>query len=294
MKKIYIDTDVGADCDDIGALAIALQAEKLGYCSVIGISHTTSSPYAADAIAIMLDYFGKKGMTIGCLEDEHQFYDESVVHYDQAMVEAYPNIQAKIEEAVRYARKALVTQEDGSVTFVTIGPLRNLADLLRSEPDDISPLDGAALFHKKVKEWVFMGGRFDEERIGEYNIVCDIENARHCLEEIRVPTMASDFLLGEDVISGILSKDIPPLRLAYDYFSGKGKGRSSWDPITMDYAIYGLGEHYDASPRGIISLQSKGVTVFEENPTGHHRYLVCKTTKKKIEHNLNHKMEGTL
>ena len=44
--------------------------------------------------------------------------------------------------------------------MLAVGPLRNIANLLQSQPDEISPLDGVALAAKKVKRLDIMGGMY--------------------------------------------------------------------------------------------------------------------------------------
>ena len=46
------------------------------------------------------------------------------------------------------------------MVILAVGPLRNMANLLRSPPDDVSPLDGTALVAKKVKRLDVMGGNY--------------------------------------------------------------------------------------------------------------------------------------
>ena len=49
-------------------------------------------------------------------------------------------------------RRVLAAQPDRSVAISSVGLLTNLAALLRSGPDDNSPLDGRALVAQKVGE----------------------------------------------------------------------------------------------------------------------------------------------
>ena len=63
-------------------------------------------------------------------------------------------------DAVNLYRELLSSQPDHSVVIVTVGYLTNLANLLESNPDQISPLNGKDLVQKKVKHLVCMGGRY--------------------------------------------------------------------------------------------------------------------------------------
>ena len=59
-------------------------------------------------------------------------------------------------DALAIYRKALASAPDGSVVICSVGALSNLEDLLRSRPDDRSPLPGAELVRTKVKNTVIM------------------------------------------------------------------------------------------------------------------------------------------
>ena len=63
-----------------------------------------------------------------------------------------------VPTAVEVYRQVLAEAEDHSVVISAIGFATNLADLLRSGPDDKSPLTGAELVGQKVKTVVWQGG----------------------------------------------------------------------------------------------------------------------------------------
>ena len=44
VKKIFIDTDMGSDCDDVAAVAILAHFHKLGKINLLGVSHTSANP----------------------------------------------------------------------------------------------------------------------------------------------------------------------------------------------------------------------------------------------------------
>ena len=57
-------------------------------------------------------------------------------------------------------RSVLHRAKDSSVNIVSVGFLTNLADLLRSEADDITEMSGLQLVRLKVRELVIMGGMY--------------------------------------------------------------------------------------------------------------------------------------
>ena len=60
-------------------------------------------------------------------------------------------------EATEVYRKVLSEAEDHSIVISSIGFVQNIANLLQSEPDQYSPLNGYDLIMKKVKTIVWQG-----------------------------------------------------------------------------------------------------------------------------------------
>ena len=65
---------------------------------------------------------------------------------------------SQVPDAVTLYRTALAKAEDRSVAVSSIGFVTNIAALLVSPADDISPLSGRDLVAQKVKTIVWMGG----------------------------------------------------------------------------------------------------------------------------------------
>ena len=70
MLKIIIDTDIGCDCDDAGALAVAHCLEKNGYCNLISMTHCTSRVDGCCAIDIINRYYGREDIPVGILQTD--------------------------------------------------------------------------------------------------------------------------------------------------------------------------------------------------------------------------------
>lgn len=60
-------------------------------------------------------------------------------------------------------RKLLVSHPDHSVKIISIGFVSSLVQLLESEPDEYSPLNGVELVAQKVHSLYVMGGKFGED-----------------------------------------------------------------------------------------------------------------------------------
>ena len=72
-------------------------------------------------------------------------------------------------------RRTLAAAEDHSVVIIQVGIAANLADLLRSPPDAISPLAGQQLVEKKCRLASVMAGCFEPQPNGRdrYLILSD-------------------------------------------------------------------------------------------------------------------------
>lgn len=134
------------------------------------------------------------------------------------------------------------------MTVISIGFLTNLAALLATPPDAISPLAGPALVAAKVAELVVMGGRYPSG--WEFNFGGGDPAATYQVVNgwpRGVPVTFSGGELGGDVFSGAaLAATAPPgspVLAAYQWYVGRcATARESWDPITTLYGILGLQE----------------------------------------------------
>src|SRR4030095_12947665 len=99
-------------------------------------------------------YFKRPGLLIGVPKGKALELKDSQ-HWTDTLLLKYPHKIKKNDEvlsATETYRKALASQPDRSVTIITVGFLTNLADLLRSSPDEYSKLKGKELVNKKVKQ----------------------------------------------------------------------------------------------------------------------------------------------
>ncbi len=301
MKKIFIDTDLGGDCDDVGAIALANILNRLGECELIGMTHTTSSNWGPACIDIINGFYGNH-IPLGATMEKGFFDGERYNTYAQKMAERFPSIyrnRSLAKEAVSFMRETLAQVEDGAVTMVFIGQLNNLARLLASKPDAFSNLSGISLVKQKVTEVVIMGGLFKEpgETIHfagspyevEYNIISDLKSSQEVFKKLPVPTVCLDFKAGYLVKTGgpmLLENDLShPVTFAYRLYSGVA--RESWDPLAVYYAIRGENGLFTKSALGDITVSAKGETLFALNPKGRFHYLKLSHTPEETAHVLD-------
>lgn len=271
-KNIFIDTDIGSDCDDAGALAVLHALCDMELCNIIGMTYCLSDdsgPATIDAINL---YYDKTDIPIGRLKrkgylpnSEHPFTDAIKTEF----VHRHKNGD-ECEDATRLYRRIFSKQPDHSVTMVAIGPLTNLRLFLESKPDEFSALSGKDLFNKKVERVCIMGGSFTDNAQAEFNILSNVEAVdvffKECKTEIfMLPyEQALDILVGDELIK---AKDkLNPIYRSYELYCGGA--RSSWDLCTVLYSVVPELKCWNVSAAGMVTVDNEGVTTFIESPDG--------------------------
>ena len=264
MKKIklLLDTDLGSDCDDTGALAVLHTFANMGKAEIKGVVHCGSEISGAVAIKSINTWYQRADIPVGRWEKSIFLEDDICCRYTKILMQQYLNDHEmpEFENSTRLMRRILAANED--ITIAVIGMLNNVAELLKSEPDDISPLNGVQLVKRSVNKMYVMGGNFDNLSHCEYNIVSDVKNAQYVAENFPVSIIYCGFELGESVITGRNLRTAPnehPVRIAYERNSAhQGCVRSSWDPITVYCAVEQSNHYYKLSEPMQISFDDKG------------------------------------
>jgi hypothetical protein len=142
--------------------------------------------------------------------------------------------------AVSVFRKALAAQPDGSVVVVEAGYSGNLAALLASPADGLSPLTGRELVARKVKRLAIMGGGYPR-RSGENNLEGDPAAAQAVASSWPTPIYWAGYEVGDEIHTGnTISKTHPassPVRVAYEAFVGPNNRIYSYDLVAAFQGI---------------------------------------------------------
>ena len=281
--KIILDTDIGPDCDDTGALAVLHALANSGEAEILGVTHCTSNPYGAGCIDAINRFYKRPSIPVGTLSASGFLDEQKWYTYNKFVTEKYDNSfrTASAPDATTTLRQLLAKQPDGSVVFVAIGPLVNLANLLTSEPDEISELSGVELVRAKVLRLVSMAGRFAREDSGElnveWNVEMDIVSAKVVCDTWPTPVIFCPFEVGVNVVTGKLlmqtADDTNPVKKSYDLYTN-GNGRSSWDLVTVLFAVRGDWGMWALSPRGRVAIDDAGHSLFTPDTAGMHSYVV--------------------
>ena len=288
MVKLIIDTDLGGDSDDVGALSLAHNMMNLGYADLLAVTTCSSACYSAVTVKWINEIYGHGDIPVGVNRQRAWMEDIKVNAYSYPLSQEYlsSHPEPEFDSSLDLLRRTLAGNTD--VKIVTIGTLNNIADLLRSGPDGISPLSGKELVSHSVSSFYIMGGEFTDPSFAEYNIQCDIESSRYVSENCPVPIVYSGFEFGQNVYTGInLGKDdkTNPLYRAYRIVSDNIKWelpvRDSWDPITVYAAVMdGIDrENFEKVSNLKISFSEEGCACVAQGGSDSYLKLLCSNEK---------------
>ena len=278
--KIIFDTDLGPDYDDVGALAFLHAMADSGKAEILATVSSNKHELVAPSIEVINTYFNRDMLAIGAPKTSGVNLGSSQ-HWADSIVAKYPhkiNSTSEVTDAVSVYRKILNEQPDKSVTIVTIGFLTNLSNLLHSQPDNSSPLNGKELIQKKIKRLVSMAGRFPEGR--EFNIYMDSTASKYVFENWPGEVIFTGFEIGWKIRTGLRLikspvqsspvKDV--FRISIPLSEEDKKGRMSWDETAVLIGIYGTEGFFD-TVRGKIIVNADGSNKWENKQEGKHIYV---------------------
>ena len=290
-RNIIFDSDVDHDCDDIGALFLLHGAVQRGEVKLLATIGCTSTDEIAPCLDAINTWFGRPEIPVATLKDKG-FLDHK--GFAAEIAKRYPckfPSGKDYADAVATYRRILANEADGSVVIVAVGPLRNIANLLKSRPDDASPLDGAALVAKKVKRLEVMGGMNPPQgnlKEGEWNFKQDPASAALVCSTWPTPILFNGE--GGSTNSGRrVTFEMPehnPLTMAYCNYPGAGFAgdRLSWDPVSCLVAVRGPAPWYKLVEGGTNVVDAKtGVNTWKAEGNRGHSYLVLNSTKGQLE-----------
>ena len=165
-EKIILDTDIGQDIDDAWALAFVISNSGL---DPLGITITHGNTRERSRIACKMLHITRRGnipVFIGRKTNDRVFHQFS-------WSENFTAKRPKKKPAADYIVET-VKRYPGQVTLVAVGPLQNVADALRKEPN----------LAKYVKRVVLMSGCIygtpysRDKPVAEWNVLQSIADAQ--------------------------------------------------------------------------------------------------------------------
>ncbi len=289
IVKIIFDTDLGPDYDDVGALAFLHAMADSGKAEILATVSSNKHELVAPSIEVINTYFGRPDLPIGAPKTDGVNLG-SFQHWADSIVSGYPhkiNSTEEVADAVNIYRKILVSQPNKSVTIVTVGFLTNLNNLLNSEPDNLSPLNGYELVSEKVKLLVSMAGKFPEGM--EFNVYMDSTASRYVYEKWPGEIIFTGYEIGWEIRTGLrlIKSDLKNspvkdvFRISIPMSEEDIYGRMSWDETAVLIGIYGT-EGFFEKVRGKIIINPDGSNSWTDDPDGNHFYVKQKMTVQQI------------
>jgi hypothetical protein len=289
--RIILDTDFGGDSDDLGALVMLHNLHNRGECKLLAVMSWSDEKYVIPAMDAVNRFYGNPDIPMGIRIHEAHYHQWN---YNKPVADALPweltNLDVPL--AVDLYREILSAQEDNSVRIVTVGPLRNIKDLLMSGPDSHSELTGRELIEKKVEKFVIMGGGFPESEIYEWNFDGRMPGVTtYVLDNLTVPIVFSGYEVGMPILTGSRFNDIDPghpLYIGYmhfsryapwvmDRFEGRILDNNSYDQTAVLYAVRGgIGVYWDKVEGGYCVTDERGKNHWVEGEPTNQSYLVLK------------------
>lgn len=279
IPAVILDTDIGPDYDDAGAMAMFHAMADRGEMRPLAVIASNKNELVVPAIDIINTWFGRPELPTGAPKGNAPDYGASQ-QWPEMLVAKYPHkIKSTSEapDAVETYRKVLASQPDNSVTIVTIGFLTNLSNLLESKADKNSLLSGEDLVRRKVRQLVSMAGAFPEGR--EYNVFTDSLAAEKVFSQWPTQIILSGFEIGNQIKTGLKLvanerlnspvKDIYAHAMAKS--EGDAQGRMSWDQTAVLVAIRGV-QPYFGVKRGKMIVEG-GNNAWRDDAMGPHAYL---------------------
>ncbi len=283
--KIIFDTDMGSDCDDAGALALLHQYADQGKAEIIGCIYSSGKvPYGAGIIEAINIYYGRPDIPVGANHDDEvgDPVDKMTAGKLARDTFAFGNniiLNTDTQEQTRLNRKLLSSAEDNSITYITVGHTKGLYDLLVSEPDDISSLNGQELISKKINRWIALGALGANSQEGNFKKDWNFffnETApytKHLVENFPVPVYYID--AGTDVMTGSSLKYTAPgniVRTVYRDWLWEvfeytlDDQRPSWDLTAVYFAVQGTGDYLLNKGAGKLEFDiEKGCRWIDDN-----------------------------
>jgi len=283
--KIILDTDIGPDYDDAGAMAVLHALADSGKAVILGTFASNKDSLVVPTIEVLNTWFGRAAIPVGAPKTKGVSLPASQ-HWPDSIVSRFPHQTRSTREApdaVTQYRKILAAQPNHSVTVVTIGFLTNLNNLLQSSADQVSPLNGTDLVALKVKELVSMAGRFPSGK--EFNVCMDSTASIDCFNHWPTKIIFSGFEIGEKIKTGLRliaqrGADNPvreAFRIAISASEEDKFGRMSWDETAVLIAVYGA-EPFFTTVKGTMMVNPDGSNGWEDHPNGKHTYVSFKMT----------------
>jgi inosine-uridine nucleoside N-ribohydrolase len=273
--NLIFDTDIGNDVDDVLALGVIHALQTRGECKLLAVTITKDHPLAAAFTDAVNTFYGRGEIPIGVCRsgvtnDQGKFLGLATKQDDGKPRYPHDLTSGKdAPDAVTVLRRVLAGAADHSVVIAQVGFSTNLANLLESKGDSISPLSGPELVKAKVPFISIMAGEFTGKNHREYNVEKDIPSAKKLAADWPTPIVWSGFEIGLAVATPAVSiqRDYAyvkhhPLAESYILYEPPPHNRPTWDLTSVLYAVRPDRGYFDVSPTGRVTVADTSITTF--------------------------------
>ncbi|WP_417740532.1 nucleoside hydrolase [Rosistilla oblonga] len=289
--RVIFDTDITGDVDDVLALAMLHTLADRGECVIEAVTVSKINPLAAPFVDAVNTFYGRPDIPIGATRDAQKRDSKylSLVKTRDGDQFRYPHDLLSSDDAptaVEVLRKTLAAAEDSSITLVQVGLASNLADLIESPADAISPLTGTELVRKKVRLVSLMAGAFVPVNGNKHFLEANVRNGIGAMQRFAdgwpqdVPAVWSGYPIGvatafprESIAREFEYRKHHIVKEAYLMYCGPNHDRPSWDLTSVLYAVRPDDNFFGLSPRGRVVVEDDGFTRFEPSENGRDRYM---------------------
>jgi inosine-uridine nucleoside N-ribohydrolase len=259
--KLIVDTDIEVAYDDAGALVVMHALSARGEVEILAVICDSVDSNGGPCIDMINRYYNRFDIPVGTVRVKNFESSDRYAYYRNYMRKIPKErrfneniiVNTPLEKmtnrdycnAVELYRKVLSKQTDHSVVICAIGYLTAIEQLLKSDADMYSPLNGHDLVRLKVKKIVTMSDMpFPEEGDGAFNWDMDMEAAQYVINKSPSPIYISKY--GRNILTGknLLTKNPEgnPILKAFQRAAPEDRTKmSSWDEVAMLYAVRGEG-----------------------------------------------------
>ncbi len=315
-----LSTDLSSDVDDAAAVGFLLEAVQRGKGQLGACVTDGPTEYASPALRAMLDAWGMDEVPVGAYQGSEG--DAKEGPYAKGVAEAFGQkgrTRKDFEDDVTVLRKVYASVEEHSIVFIAIGYLNCLDGLMRSKPDEVSPLSGAALFEQKTAYVVSVGQNYlgNSEGVPRWNWKHAHDAAAHVINHMTRPFFwlpaneidqsgfpksdpragAPDALtgperLGWNALGNPIQRAFELARLNHPGLLADGLRRKAFDPLAVRFATERDGNLFGYYLRG-VHLESREGRVFLD-PKRQGQFHILKLKMPTANHEVRDYLDGIL
>lgn len=290
VANIILDMDLGSSTDDIICMDLLFGYQAAGRANILGIICDRMGEQNAAVADIYRTHYGCPALPIGL---ERNGIADPVVFNNYAplldtlgaasgslMFPRQLTDYAALPDGCKLYRRVLAQADDRSVDIVSCGFVTTLANLLRSQPDECSPLSGVELVRQKVKKLYIMCGVFSTAEEPDFNLsqAPSWSEAFFSLWPKETPILFNPMEVGQDldyqtewVLSDISWTDIHPTKQIYLH-NGADSGQRMWDVVSLLYLMEDS-SLFEISEPGWVTANPDWTMQFTPDNAGLQQYL---------------------